>query len=444
MILKKTREILNFLFTDKRDTSLENRLFIASIIFCILLCITGAAVLYLIEKSFNSIIAVALILAFILAIFYYFVRFKQLVRPFILPFLVIIYGGFASSWLLVGGINGSNIILGMVVLILGLIIVQAKNRKYILIVFILELICLYLIQLYKPEIIPQFADETSRWIDGISTAIYSSIFIFLIIRFLLNQHTIERNKAEENGEKLLQLNDDKDRFISILSHDLKSPFNTLLGFSNVLKEDVRKLNLDQIEEIAIDINKSARTTYNLLEEILVWARAQQGKIPFRPKTLNLLDICRYAVDVHEPNANVKGIRIKCLVKDGIYVSADADMLKTILRNLLSNAVKFTNTKGTIIVSSEANSENIIISVSEDGVGIKPDRLSSLFNMAKVLSTDGTANETGTGLGLLLCKQFVEKHGGEIWAESEYGKGSKFSFSIPKELKQFSAPSLPKL
>jgi signal transduction histidine kinase len=331
---------------------------------------------------------------------------------------------------MVGGINGSNIILGIVVLILAIIIVQPGSRKYVLIFFIILLICLYLVQFYRPELIPNFTDPTSRWIDSLSTAVYSSFFIFLIVRFLLNQYSIERDKAEENGEKLLQLNDDKDRFISILSHDLKSPFNTLVGFSNVLKEDVRKLSIDQIEEIANDINKSARTTYNLLEEILIWARAQQGKFPFNPQSVNLLSICDYVVEIHEPNATSKGIDLKCSVPAGLIISADSDMLKTVLRNLVSNAIKFTNTKGTILINAVRNSGHVIISVSEDGVGIRPENLSKLFSISQVLSTPGTANESGTGLGLLLCKEFVERHGGKIWAESEFGKGSKFSFTIP--------------
>jgi two-component system, sensor histidine kinase and response regulator len=430
MIKDKVKALFEYLLIDKKNSSLENRLFLSSIVFGISISLTGAIVIYFIGKTFTSVTFFALGLTLVLSIGYYFVRFKGIIKPFVIPFIVIINGGFAISWLMVGGINGSNIILGMVVLILGLIIVQPASRKYILIVFILLLIGLYLIQFYRPELIPDFTDPTSRWIDSLSTAIYSSFFIFLIVKFLLNQYSIERSKAEENGEKLLQLNDDKDRFISILSHDLKSPFNTLVGFSNVLKEDVRKLSIDQIEEIAVDINKSARTTYNLLEEILVWARAQQGKFPFNPQRVNLLSVCDYVVEIHQPNANSKGIDLKCSVHDGIFITADSDMLKTVLRNLVSNAIKFTNDKGTILINAVRNSEHVIISVSEDGVGIKPDNLSKLFNISQVLSTPGTANESGTGLGLLLCKEFVEKHGGRIWAESEFGKGSKFSFTIP--------------
>jgi signal transduction histidine kinase len=412
------------------NSALENRLFISSIIFCICISLTGAIVIYLIEKAFTSVIVVALGLAISLSFVYYFVRFKRIIKPFVIPFLLIINGGFAASWLMVGGINGSNIILGMVVLILGMIIVPTGKRLFVLIFFILLLIVIYLVQLYHPQLIPKFSSETSRWIDSISTAIYASIFIYLIVRFLLDQYTIERKKAEAYAKQLIQLNEDKNRFISILSHDLKSPFNTLLGFSGVLVEDLNKLSKEQIEDIAIDINKSAKTTYSLLEDILVWARAQQGKIPFRPQKLILLSLCSDVVEVHEPNARTKGVKIDCLVRDGINISADSDMLKTIMRNLISNAVKFTNQNGTILINAEKDSVVAIISVSEDGIGMSTENLSKLFNISQVLTTTGTANEKGTGLGLLLCKEFVEKHGGKIWAESVLGKGSKFSFTMP--------------
>jgi PAS domain S-box len=244
----------------------------------------------------------------------------------------------------------------------------------------------------------------------------------------------ERKRAElalkESERKLLQLNTDKDRFISILGHDLKNPFNNLLGLSEVLIEDIRKLDIDEIEDIANNINKSARTTYNLLEDILMWARTQQGKIPFKPQILSFRDICKDILEILNSNANAKNITINYSAADDINVFADIDMLKTVLRNLVSNAIKFTNNGGAININAEENSGNVTISVSDNGIGIPPDNLTKLFDISQVLTTKGTAKETGTGLGLLLCKEFVEKHGGKIWVESEVGKGSDFKFTLP--------------
>ena len=232
------------------------------------------------------------------------------------------------------------------------------------------------------------------------------------------------------NQELQKLNADKDRFISILSHELKSPFNNLLGLSEILTGDIRKLDIDDIEDIANNINKTARNTYNLLEDILMWARVQQGKIPFKPQNLNFAGICKDSVEVLNQSAFAKGITIIYSSSDEIWIFADSDMLKTILRNLVSNAIKFTNIGGAIKISAKQTHSEITISVSDNGIGIESDDLTKLFDISQALTTRGTANETGTGLGLLLCKEFVEKNGGKIWVQSEVGKGSDFKFTLP--------------
>jgi len=162
----------------------------------------------------------------------------------------------------------------------------------------------------------------------------------------------------------------------------------------------------------------------------MWARTQQGKIPFKPQILSFTDICKNILEILNPNANAKNITINYSAADLLNVFADIDMLKTILRNLLSNAIKFTHNNGTININAEENSGNVTISVSDNGIGIAPDNLTKLFDISQIQTTTGTAEEKGTGLGLLLCKEFVEKHGGKIWVESEVGMGSNFKFTIP--------------
>jgi PAS domain S-box-containing protein len=241
-------------------------------------------------------------------------------------------------------------------------------------------------------------------------------------------------KAEDalkEGEKvLLQLNTDKDRFISILGHDLKNPFNSVLGFSEILIDEIDSLNKDKIKDYAKNINKSANIINSLLEDILMWARTQQGSLPFKPKNLNLTDVCNDVLITLNPIADEKSIAIDCSGADHQNVFADSDMLKTILRNLVSNAIKFTNQGGTINISAEQTSEVVTILVSDNGIGIAHDDLAKLFDISEVHTTEGTANEKGTGFGLLLCKEFVEKHGGKIWVESELGKGTAFKFTMP--------------
>jgi PAS domain S-box-containing protein len=244
----------------------------------------------------------------------------------------------------------------------------------------------------------------------------------------------ERKQTEDaliEREKILhQLNADKDRFISILGHDLKNPFNNILGFSEILTNEIESLNKNEIKDIAGNINKSAKITNNLLEDILMWARTQQGNIVFQPLESVLEDIFGNVLEVLKPIAYAKNITIYSSPVANISVYADLDMLKTIILNLVSNAIKFTNSSGIINISAKRTDSGITISVSDNGVGIPPESLSKLFDISQVLTTTGTAKETGTGLGLLLCKEFVEKHGGKIWVESEVGKGSDFKFTLP--------------
>ena len=171
---------------------------------------------------------------------------------------------------------------------------------------------------------------------------------------------------------------------------------------------------------------------------MTWARAQQGKIPFEPQQLCFADICNNILETLNPIAHSKNITINCSATDHLNVLADGDMLKTVLRNLMSNAIKFTNNGGAINIDISQTDSNFTISVSDNGIGIEQEDLSKLFDISNILTTKGTAGETGTGLGLLICKEFVRKHGGKIWVESEVGKGSNFKFTLPVFSKQVDA------
>jgi two-component system sensor histidine kinase/response regulator len=218
--------------------------------------------------------------------------------------------------------------------------------------------------------------------------------------------------------------------LAILGHDLISPFNVLLGMSDVLVRNIKTMDSDKIQKFALNINKSAINTYKLLEDILLWARSQQGSLPFEPQKLQLDEVCRETIEVLILNANAKNIRIDYPKTAQIGIFADINMIRTVLRNLISNAVKFTHPNGLVSISAEQNSSGITITVEDNGIGISPENLAKLFDISQVLTTKGTAREEGTGLGLLLCKDFVEKHGGIIWVESNPGKGSRFLFTLP--------------
>lgn len=272
-----------------------------------------------------------------------------------------------------------------------------------------------------------------RWINHICQPVFDESGINIGRRGSNCDITSRKNAEDlivELNRELKKMNADKDRFLSILGHDLRSPFNALLGLSEILKENIQEFHIEEIKGMAGDINKTAQSTFNLLEDILTWARAQQGKIPFKPQELSFTDISKNVLEILKPSADAKKIALNYSATDHLNVFADIDMLKTVLRNLVSNAIKFTNNGGAININAEQNSGDVTISVSDNGIGIKPDNLAKLFDVGQVVTTTGTAEETGTGLGLLLCKEFVEKHDGKIWVESVVGKGSEFKFTLP--------------
>lgn len=243
-----------------------------------------------------------------------------------------------------------------------------------------------------------------------------------------------RKQTEEDiklkNAELQRLNTDKDTLMSILAHDLRSPFNSILGCLDLLVNDLRQYDMDMIEKLITAVNSSAINAFNLLEDILLWTRSQSGALPFDPREINLKLCCDELVKLFIPNATEKNITINIAVTEKIKVFADIDMLHTILRNLISNALKFTAEGGIINIYAEQNHADVSITVSDNGIGIAPEVLSKLFDTTQMHSTRGTANEKGTGFGLLLCKRFVEKHGGEIQIISELGKGSEIRFTVP--------------
>jgi signal transduction histidine kinase len=220
--------------------------------------------------------------------------------------------------------------------------------------------------------------------------------------------------------------------MQIMAHDLKNPFNLLIGFSGILLRNFRKYDEKNLEEKLHIISDISYKTYNLLEELLVWSKAQSGLLPFEPVELNLNVVCHDVTSGLNQSAAKKNIGIVCNIQLDIQVMADYNMLKTILRNLISNAIKFTQQNGRIVISVEYdNSEWLILTVEDNGIGIEEPNLEKLFNINQNFTTIGTEGESGTGLGLLLCKEFADKHHGRIWGESEYGKGARFRFTMPR-------------
>jgi signal transduction histidine kinase len=241
---------------------------------------------------------------------------------------------------------------------------------------------------------------------------------------------IKNDQLEESEKTLQELNSGKDKYFTILAHDLKSPFHGLLGFSSVLMNDFNNLSEDEKKEYITDINTSTKSIYNLIENLLMWSRLQTGKIDFKISKLNLNSVLEKVINLLKSSANRKSIKIINSVNENETVFADENMLTSILQNLISNSIKFSKTDGEVEIKSNKIDGYHEISVSDSGVGIKNENLDKLFRFEEHLTTRGTESEEGSGLGLILCQEFIKRHNGKISVESEIEKGSKFVFTIP--------------
>lgn len=249
----------------------------------------------------------------------------------------------------------------------------------------------------------------------------------------ITERKLTEEKLKESENRLTELNSTKDKFFSIIAHDLKSPFNSIVGFSDLLKEKVQEKDYEGMEKYIEIIQNSSQNAMNLLMNLLEWSRLQTGRIKFSPEQIDLVSLVNVVNELLKDSALQKSITISCEFSGNDHVFADKDMISAILRNLISNAIKFTYPGGHIVISVEQSLNEIIVSVSDNGIGMRENAIKKLFLIEESHTTLGTQNEQGTGLGLLLCKEFIEKHDGEIWAESELGKGSKFSFKLPAKV-----------
>ena len=250
-----------------------------------------------------------------------------------------------------------------------------------------------------------------------------------------SMNVTERKLAEDEiklkNEELQKTNAEKDKFFSIIAHDLRSPFNGFLGLTQVMAEDLPSLTMSQIQELAISMKNSATNLYSLLENLLQWSQVHQGTIPFSPEVIQLKPMIDECIAVAFATAQNKGIEISYKIPEGVEVFADSNMLQTVIRNLVSNAIKFTHKGGEVSVSAKvAGNKSVEISVRDSGIGMNQTMIDNLFRPDVRTSRKGTDGEPSTGLGLLLCKEFVEKHGGQIRVESEVNHGSTFHFTLP--------------
>lgn len=254
--------------------------------------------------------------------------------------------------------------------------------------------------------------------------------IISITRDISERKRIDRD-IEHKNKQLLAMNAEKDKFLSILAHDMRSPFSSFLGLTQIMAEDLHTMEFDEIKNIAVSLNKSAVNLYRLLDDLLEWSYIQRGKLAMHPGLFPLKEKIYQITELATDYADKKGIRINYEIPPDMMVFADMHMFETIIRNLLFNAVKFTPEGGKVSIVARTTQDNLAeIRITDTGIGIPEQLMGKLFVLDQSSSRKGTTGEPSTGLGLIICKEFVERHGGQIRVESTEGTGSSFSFTIP--------------
>ncbi|MEX0929321.1 MAG: PAS domain-containing sensor histidine kinase, partial [Balneolales bacterium] len=245
----------------------------------------------------------------------------------------------------------------------------------------------------------------------------------------------ERKEAENAirlyARKLKKLNVSKDKFFSIIAHDLRSPFTGLMGLSDLLVNEFDDLPNEKVRDYAGKINTSSKNVFRLLNNLLEWSRIQLNGTELKPEQINMHELVHSNCETLQDIFKAKNIDLKIEVEPSLELHADRNMLGSVLQNLISNSLKFSRNFGEIVIKAAVQNDQILVSITDTGVGMSKKMLERLFLLEKNISTKGTNNEQGSGMGLILCKEFIGKHGGEIWATSKEGKGSTFWFTLSR-------------
>jgi signal transduction histidine kinase len=298
-----------------------------------------------------------------------------------------------------------------------------------------------LINEIKASIKNQEVKQNSSFLKSVRSStdfLQNILIVLMLLACILAAYTLVlayRNNNFQNNivdlnKKVMKDSVEKDKFFSIIGHDLMNPFNALLGFSEMLTVSAKNGDQEDCVEYSQIVHQSTKRILNLLQNLLVWSRMQNGKMKYTPKSVGVEELVSNTLMIIAPIAQNKGIKLDWTVKSGITATIDPNMVSSVLQNLVTNAIKFTERGGLVTVDAYAESDHLNFTVSDTGVGLNEEQLDKLFKLDKASSSRGTDDEVGTGLGLIICKEFIEAHQGKIWVESTLGKGSRFCFSIP--------------
>lgn len=427
---------------DIGEFSLEERIFNTICIFAFFALLVEAPYNYLMElKELAWLCCAGMV--FIVGL-YYLSKIKRKSNLAITLFCIISNITFTYCYFYNSGILGPNVLLFALSFFLIITIIPKTQYKFWVPVNIFIVLAVLIVEYYQPQLAPDlYFSPFARAIDFAVTYIVSTVLIFLSISYMRKNYDHERLSVEQRNreieaqkdEILLQkgaleyLNREKDRLLSIVAHDVRMPLSSIQGYLEILNS----IGLDEAEKQLIEgqLLQITRDTSEMLMNLLSWSKTQLQGGNVQLKALDVNEALQGWLKIENTIANKKGIRLRMLTAGQLYLMADHDMLHLVVRNLVSNAIKFTPEGGEVIVSTRYRGTNGMIIISDNGIGITPEKQEHLFQL-NASATYGTNNEKGIGLGLLLCKEFTEKQQGNIWFESETQKGSVFYVSLKLE------------
>lgn len=374
---------------------------------------------------------------------YIYIRFSKIyIISLYLMVLITLFSSFLA-WYFFNGIFGSFPLIILMTTIFYALITRGLHRYIVLSLQLVLLVVLSWVEYKNPDIIIHYPSFDAAFFDIFLTIFFGIIFVFVSFRFIIERYLrhetayrtykiLEQKNLEilKKNEELEKINATKDKFFSIISHDLKNPLSAVSNLAKFLKTSYSQISEVEIRDMIGQIYDSSENLLNLTEQLLTWSKIQSGKLSVNKESFSLNNLVNLNINSLNLLLKNKNITINISIPENLNICADLNMISTILRNLLTNAIKFSHRDGKIDLLIKSNTNEIVVNVIDYGMGMNEDTKKGLFQISKTKSTQGSEGEKGSGLGLILCKEFTEANGGRIWVESQLSVGSIFSFSIP--------------
>jgi len=440
------------IFGEERSFDVQKKVFLLITHITILIGFVGVAVDIILDLGF-FLTLVTFLTVLVVTYFHVIVRRSSLKTGHSVALFLITLFVFPLLWFYNGGYDGNNIILIFVYFIVMVTILPPRLRVIAFFIYTFMIVGLTITHYYYPNLVTHYEDSYHRFIDLILGYVMYLVLAFSIQNLILRNYEIDRGRVNSQNDQLnnlveqlniakgqleqslnniKELNSAKDRFVSVLSHDLRSPFQGILGITKTLESDYSSFNDHEKKYFIGQVNKSLDKLYGFLEELLLWGRIQSNSIELKKEPQNIKSILAQILLLFSDITAKKKINVQIFCDDSLQFNLDKEMISVVIRNLLSNSIKFSPFGSQIDLSAEMDNEQLLIKVKDNGVGISDEYKSKLFKLDEIISTTGTDGEQGTGMGLILCNDIIKKHNGSIGVESKEGKGTIFTVLLPAQ------------